>query len=511
MPIPDGWDWKHPDYDAVWRDRLAKLEALRQEPARVAAIKEWYRDHPVDFINDWGVTFDPRNVGSGRPTTMPFLLFPRQAEFIGWVKERCERREDGLVEKSRDMGISWCCIGFAVWMWCFQAGSVIGFGSRKEDLVDKLGDPDSLFWKVRFFIDNLPWEFKPKGYDSNKHAPFMRIQNVPGESVIRGEAGKNIGRGGRAAIYFKDEAAHFEQPESIDAALSQTTNVQIDVSTPNGEGNPFWQKAHDGKTKKFVFDWRDDPRKDQDWYNKQKDARSKVALAQEVDRDYSASISNSFISGDVVTAAMHRGPADFRIVGGLRVGLDVARFGDDRCVLTFRRGRVLVKQVKWGKVNIESTAGRAKVEIERFIDATGATLEQIAVDVIGVGAGAADLLRGWFKHLVVDVNASIALNNGKHYNLRAFMWDQMKEWLEGPCSIPNDPELRVSLTAIRYGYKGGELLLESKEDMKKRGIKSPDEGDSLALTFAVPATKVPPPPVPASAIADYSVDPQMGI
>jgi len=118
-------------------------------------------------------------------------------------------------------------------------------------------------------------------------------------------------------------------------------------------------------------------------------------------------------------------------------------------------------------------------------------------------------LRGWFKDIVVDVNASLKQSNGKHYNLRAFMWDQMKDWLSS-ASLPNDKDLRVSLTALRYGYKAGELLLESKDDMKSRGVKSPDEGDSLALTFAVPVTKRKAPPIPLDRIAVYPIDDEMG-
>ena len=54
---------------------------------------------------------------------------------------RWKGREDGLVEKSRDMGVSWLCVATAIWMWTFHEGAVVGFGSRKEDYVDKLGDP----------------------------------------------------------------------------------------------------------------------------------------------------------------------------------------------------------------------------------------------------------------------------------------------------------------------------------------------------------------------------------
>lgn len=503
--IPAGFDFKNPNYDPVWADRVAKLRAIRANPDKVPGLKAFYKDHPVEFINDWGVTFDPRNAERGLPTTMPFLLFPKQEEFVRFVVDCWKNREDWLCEKSRDMGISWVCMSIAVWMWLFHEGAIAGFGSRKEEYVDNLGDAKSLFWKGRTFIDLLPGEFKPRGYNPKKHAPFMRILNPENGAAIIGEAGDNIGRGARTSIYFKDESAHYEHPDAVDAALSQTSNCKGDISTPNGEGNPFWQKRHGGKTKVFIFDWRDDPRKGPEWYAKQKHDLSPSVLAQEVDRDYSASITNSFIAGDLVTAAMHRGPADVAATGPLMVGLDVARYGDDKCVLTFRRGRLLIRQVQWGKTSITATAGRAKQEILRFKERPA----QIAVDVIGVGAGAADLLRDWYGDIVQDVNSSLRMSDGQNYNLRAFMWQQMRDWLH-TAAIPNDPALRTDLAGLRYSYRGGEMLLESKDDAKKRGMKSPDYGDSLALTFAYPPKK-PERQIPAGRIATYEIDPEMGL
>lgn len=485
-PIPADFDWKKPDYGPIWEQRIKMLERLRADPSLIGPLKAYFKDNPVAFINTFGCTFDPRNAERNLPTTVPFLLFPKQAEFIEWVIARWRNREDWLVEKCRDVGLSWLCVAVAVWMFLFQPGTVVGFGSRKEEYVDKLGDPKALFWKIRTFIDLLPAEFRPAGWNSDKHAPFMRVINPETGSAIVGEAGDNIGRGNRTSIYFKDESAFYERPEKIDAALSQTSNCKGDVSTPNGEGNPFWKKRFGGRIPVFVFDWRDDPRKGPQWYEQQKNTLDPVVLAQEVDRDYSASVSNSFISGQVVTVAQSRGPADVPAMGALRVGLDVARFGDDKCSLTFRRGRVLIKQSIWGKTDIMSTAGRAKQEINAYRGASGAHLEQIAVDTIGLGAGVADALRAWFgEDVVVDVNSSLTRDDGENYNLNAFMWAEMREWLN-TASIPNDPELRTDLTGRRYFYRGGLLMLESKDDMKKRGLKSPDRGDSLALTFAIP-------------------------
>lgn len=509
------WDWKSPDYDGEFKERAAALKRLRANPAALPALKEHYKNNPVAFIDDWGMTFDPRNAEIGLPTLIPFVLFPKQVEYIDWVVARWRGREDGLVEKSRDMGVSWLCVAVGVWMWLFHPGVVVGFGSRKEEYVDKIGDPKSLFWKIRQFINLLPIEFRPEDWDERTDAPHMRILNRENGSSIVGEAGDNIGRGNRTSIYFKDESAFYEHAEAIDAALSQTSNCKIDVSTPNGPGNPFYRKRHSGKISVFVFDWKEDPRKDKAWYQRQCETLDPVIVAQEIDRNYEGSISNAFNPGEIVLAAQMRGPADVKPHGGLRVGVDVARFGDDKTCISFRRGRVLLRQVIAAKLDVTQVAARTKAEISAYNEAP----EQIAVDTIGIGAGVADILRGYYpdrvdkttgrkQPIVVDVNSSLRMGNGQDYNLRAFMWREMLEWLKA-ASIPNDPDLKTDLTSLQYSYRAGELLIESKEDAKKRGVKSPDRADSLALTFAYPGA---PPPAPVKILApNYSTVPGMGV
>lgn len=462
------------DYSAIYRTRAQRLDRIREPGFDLAALKLFYKDHPVEFISDFGMTFDPRNAEIGKPTTIPFLLFPKQAEFIVWLRDLWLGRKDGVAEKSRDMGVSWLCVAFAVWMWLFHPGTVVGFGSRKEEYVDKIGDPKSLFWKARKFIELLPVEFRPAKWEG----PHMRILNHDNDSAIVGEAGDNIGRGNRTSIYFKDESAFYEHAEAIDAALSQTSNCKVDVSTPNGNGNAFYRKRHGGKLPVFTFHWRDDPRKDEAWYAKQVDTLDSVIVAQEIDINYDASVTDAFIPGQLVDAAQAR--TDVRGVGRLLVGVDVARFGDDKSVITFRRGRQLIRQFVLEKLDTVALAERVRAEIKHFKERPG----QIAVDTTGVGAGVADTLRGWFD-CVQDVESAGQVGDGENYNRRAYMWAEMKEWLKG-AQLPPDPELRAELTALRYKYKGGLRLIEAKEDAKKRGVKSPDRADSLALTFAHP-------------------------
>ncbi len=478
------FDFKNPDYNAIFADRIKRLQRLRADHSLLAGVKAFYADHPVEFISDWLLTFDPRNVERNIPSVVPFILFQKQKDFVSWVIDRWHGREDAVVEKSRDMGASWLCCAIAVWMWTFKPGVVVGFGSRLEDYVDKIGDPKSLFWKIRETIRMLPTEFVPQGYDPKRHAPSMRVINPENGSTIVGEGGSNIGRGNRTSIYFVDEAAFLEQPESVDAALSQTSNCKIHVSTPNGAGNPFYRKRHGGKLKVFTFDWRDDPRKDEAWYRDQCERLDPVVVAQEIDRNYTASVANAFIPGPIASACIINGPLNVRPVGPLMCGVDVARFGNDKSCITFRRGRVLLQQIIFGQVDLVDCVGRVQDAVAAFAEKPA----QIAVDEIGVGAGVVDMLKRVFpRGVVVGVNSSLRLSDGQNYNLRARMWRDMREWLKSGASIPNDGELLTDLTALQYEYRAGELLLESKDAAKGRGIKSPDRADSLALTFAIPA------------------------
>lgn len=485
MKLPDDWSWDRPNYEPIYEERIKRLERMRAEPEIIPRLKDYYATHWADFCDDWLITFDPRLAEKGLRTVVPFILFPRQREFLEWARQRWLQREDGVVEKSRDMGVSWLTCAMAVCMFLFIPGTVVGMGSRKELYVDGGSNPASLFWKIRQLIELLPAEFQPQGWDVAKNAPFMRIQNPENGSMIVGEAGDNVGRGNRTSLYVIDEAAFFERPEAVEAALSQTTNSRLWVSTPNGAGNPFYRKAHDGKTAKFIFDWTQDPRKPQEWYEDQKRKLDPVVLAQEVDRSYTASVANAFIPGEVVIAASRKGPADVIPSGPIVMGVDVARFGDDKSAITLRQGRVLLRQIVFGGADVVDVAGRAKEEVRSQLG----DVQQIAVDTIGIGSGVADILRREYGEMVVDVNSSLRMSDGQNYNLRAKMWREMREWLKAGASIPNDSELSTDLTALQYTYKGGELLLESKQDAKKRGIKSPDRADSLALTFAYPVKK----------------------
>lgn len=289
MPLPFPFDFKNPDYVQVFEWRMERLQRIRKAPETLPALRQFYRTNPAQFIIDWGMTTDPRNLDYGLPVTIPFLLFPRQEEWIDWIMERSRNHENGLTEKSREMGLSWTSVGLASALCLFNREMVIGFGSRKEEYVDSTVDPKALFWKVRKFIATLPAEFRG-GWDERKHSRFMSVEFPDTGAVIKGEAGDNIGRGDRTTLYFVDEAAFLQRPLLIDAALSQTTRCRIDLSSVNGMNNPFAQKRHSGKIPVFTFHWRSDPRKDDEWYRKEcEKIDNPIIVAQELDLNYQAS------------------------------------------------------------------------------------------------------------------------------------------------------------------------------------------------------------------------------
>ncbi len=386
LNLPFVFDWKIPDYPAVLRVRVERLQWLRDPergPARVAAMRVHYKANPVDFINDWGMTSDPRNVELGLPSSIPFLMFPKQEDWVVWFVDLWRQRQRGLTEKTRDMGMSWLCVAVACWTVLFHDGATVGIGSRKEEYVDKIGDPKSLFWKARFFLEHIPAEFRG-GWDRKKHSPHMQVSIPATGGVIMGEAGDNIGRGNRTTWYLVDESAHIERPQLVDAALSATTYCRQDVSSVNGLGNPFAQLRHSGKVPVFTFHWRDDPRKDDAWYAKICNDNDAVTVAQEYDINYSASATGVLIPSSWVQLAIGSHlKLGIEPTGVRRAAFDVADEGKDKNALAGKYGILVDYLDEWSGKGDDIFGS-----VQRVFDACDAQrIEGFLYDSDGLGAG----------------------------------------------------------------------------------------------------------------------------
>jgi len=195
---------------------------------------------------------------------------------------------------------------------------------------------------------------------------------------------------------------------------------------------------------------------------------------------------NQFIGSDVVEAARKRVVAA-QPHEPLVMGVDVARHGNDRTAIVLRRGRDarVIPPIRLRVADLMQVAARVAHEARQH------RVDAIFVDM-GMGAGVVDRLRQMGVPDVYGIEFGSAgdgapgVNNvaGNYANKRAQMWDNLKTWL-ADAAIPDDAELAEDLVGPRYGFNArDQIQLERKEDMKKRGLASPDMADALALTFA---------------------------
>ncbi len=165
-------------------------------------------------------------------------------------------------------------------------------------------------------------------------------------------------------------------------------------------------------------------------------------------------------------------------------GLDVARFGSDRTALCKRYGSVVTEVETWRGLDLMQTVGRVKAQYDGMLPSERPS--EILVDVIGLGSGVYDRLRE-LSLPVRSINVSEAPAFGNTYNnLRTELIFRFRGWLEQRGSrLPDDPELIAELTSIRYSFAStGKMKAEGKDDMRRRGLKSPDKADAVFLTFA---------------------------
>lgn len=193
---------------------------------------------------------------------------------------------------------------------------------------------------------------------------------------------------------------------------------------------------------------------------------------------------NSLLGLDDVERAMNRHyRKDQYDFAAYILGVDVAREGDDQSVIFPRQGIVSFHPKTYRNADSQFLAGEV-IRISREHDADGEIIDGTG----GYGAGVIDAMR-ILGHSPLDCQFASKPNNPKFANKRAEIWFAMADWIKAGGALPNIPALVQELTAPTYSFKGDKLLIEPKEQIKKRIGKSPDLADALACTFAFPITK----------------------
>lgn len=162
------------------------------------------------------------------------------------------------------------------------------------------------------------------------------------------------------------------------------------------------------------------------------------------------------------------------------IGIDVARFGTNETVLAVRKGAKVIEIQGLRKRDTMEVAGLA-IQLLRQHRA-----ERIKIDAVGLGAGVYDrLLEQGFPVIAIESGAG-ARESEKYSNVRAELWDGLlTRFRSGDIFLPPDQVLSAQLSSVKYSYNSrGQLVIESKEAMMKRGLASPDRADAVVYVFA---------------------------
>jgi hypothetical protein len=215
---------------------------------------------------------------------------------------------------------------------------------------------------------------------------------------------------------------------------------------------------------------------------------SEMSFSREYLCDFSASGDDQLLSlTDAETAARRQHPVGSNDYAPRILGVDPARFGDDRSVIFPRQGLVALKPLVFRGIDNMTLAGHVAQQIEQWKP------DAVFIDA-GAGSGVIDRLRQ-LQYDVFEVNFGGKPGDARYVNKRAEMWFEMAQWIKSGGAIPNDMNLKLELGTPTYKYDAANRIqLESKDEIKKRlpDAGSPDLADALALTFAMPvATRTP--------------------
>lgn len=524
-------------------NRLARGLKVADDPHLQALSLEVLKNDPILFVADWCWTFDPRLPDS----YIPFDLYPKQEEALQWLWDLEHDGGVGTWEKSRDTGASWICASYLAHRFLFRNAFTGGVGSRKLEYVDTLGDPKSFFWKIRFTLDWLPkwmipkeWLLKRSSYDNE-----ARLINPANGATLTGEGGDEIGRGGRTSMYLVDEFGFVEHADSVDTALMANTDALGYISTPNGPGNCFARKVASQGVRKFHFHWKDDPRKNgfrvldeagaiveegngypsvegkavYPWRDAKMETYSPVQFAQEYDINYSASLSNIIIRYEWARAAVGlKLPEPAETLETL-AGLDISGEGDNHNAQIARRSHKVILIKEWDEPGGDPVRG-AYTSVENMKEAKALPAKFLAYDKIAIGAGAQfAFARTPYANQVraIGVNVGTPASETRYgemsgremfHNLKAEIWFRTAERFRRTYEfveegIMYEPSELISLppgdmtekliaqlcNVLMFRKTTGKLIVESKLELQKRGVVSPDLAEAFVLMELPDSTK----------------------
>jgi hypothetical protein len=420
-----------------------------------------------------------------------------------------------LILKGRQQGASTFIAARFYWKLQFRKGK------RALIITHEQSATDNLFAMTKRYHDHLPEAIRPVTALANSRELYFDKLDSGYKVATAGT--KEVGRSNTAQYFHGSEAAFWPHAASHFAGIAQavpnTAETEIILeSTANGVDNEFhqrWKRAEAGQGEYIAifcpWFWQREYRtvlpKDFELRNEEVELAESYGLDKEqlywrrlkIDDDFGGDVTlfqqeypnnaaEAFVAQhkDSLIPATHimaaRRTNAVSLSGPLVVGVDPARFGDDKTAIVWRRGRVITKVRTYEKKSTMQVAGIVAQIIENDSPA------RVFIDTVGLGAGVYDrLVELNYGETVASVQASeSAEDDDKYRNKRAECWVRMRDWFhEKPVQVPDSDEIMADLMEPGYSYDSkGRYLIESKADIKKRGARSPDIADAISLTFA---------------------------
>lgn len=431
---------------------------------------EMYRNDPVLFV---------KNVLGATPQ-------PWQEDFLRAVA-RGERRIS--VRAGHGVGKSTACSWALIWHMVtrFPQKAVVTAPTSAQLF-------DALYSETKAWINKLPPALKElfEVFSDRivlKDAPESSFISARTSSAERPEALAGVHSEHVLLVVDEASAVHEAVFEAAAGSMSGHSATTIMISNPTRNSGLFYKTHH-----ALASDWfrmhvscLNSPLVSSDFVRQIKATYGEDSNAYRIRvlGEFALADDDTLIPADLVDSAIDRDivpPEDEQIV----YGVDVARYGTDRTALCKRRGNVVLEIKSWGGLDLMQTVGT--IVNEAKLD----NPEEICVDTIGLGSGVADRLRE-MGYNVVDVNvAESSAMNPNANKLRDDLWMSVKDWLgTRAVKLPKDDILRQELVAPRYTFTSlGKIVVESKDSMRRRGMRSPDLADALCLTFAGQAAQI---------------------
>jgi len=351
---------------------------------------------------------------------------------------------------------------------------------------------DAMFAELKRWIGELPKELQQL---LNVKSDRVELVSAPAEAFIscrtaRAETPEALaGVHSDHVLLIVDEASGVPEQvyEAAAGSMSGHNATTLMLSNPTRSSGTFFESHNRMANSWWTRTWscKDSPLVSHEFVDEMELRYGPESNAYRVRvlGEFPLSDDNTIIPYHLVESAQNR---DVVVSDEAMVvwGLDVARFGSDATALCKRQGPIVTELRSWRGLDLMQTTGRIVAEYEAL--APSKRPAEILVDSIGVGSGVVDRLQE-LGLPVRGVNVAESPSMGDTYmNLRSELWFKCKAWLEDrSCKLPKDDQLIAELTAIRYSFtSSGKMKAESKDEMRKRGLGSPDLADALCLTMA---------------------------